>query len=284
MIRLARVALAAGLLGSACLALPARVASAAECVRVVVDYGTSSGANTHCTSSSGTAADVLAKRAAELGKPPPRYKGNFLCAIDGYPESGCGDHGTEPYWSLWYWANGQWVYSSEGAAGLMVADRDGDGHPDPLGFRYHEFETKRAPRANPSYPKPPAPTTNPPRTAPPPAPAPRTGATTSAPGTPAGTQPGTQPGALPGAPSPGGATPAPGTTAAPPVAATSGPAAPDAAATAAPSGTPEAVATFAEPPLPARKGGDGLPLGTVLGAVLAAGLIGAAAYQRRGNP
>ena len=256
--RLARVVLAATIgLAPVVAALPAR---AAECVRVVVDYGTAAGAGMHCTSATGTAAEVLARRAQDLGTTPPRYEGNFLCAIDGYPESGCGDHGTEPYWSFWYWANGGWVYSSLGVDSYTVRDADKDGHPDPLGFRYHAFEKKEQPRANPSYPKPttaPPPTTQPPATRPPgtsrPAvPTARTSSATSAspPASPGVT------GSAPAVPTVTG-TPSPGT-----------------------GGTVTASVPPAYTGPPPREP-DGFPVGTVVGGLLALGLLGAAAARFR---
>jgi hypothetical protein len=288
-----RTAFGAVLAAAGLWALPLPAASAAECVRVVVDYGTLGGApssspNTTCVSSSGTAAEVLAARASAIGAPAPRYRGNFLCAIDGYPESGCGDHGTEPYWSLWLWVDGRWTYSSLGVDSYTVRDADRDGHPDPIGFRYHEFETKRAPRANPSYP---APTTRPP-TAPPRA---TPGATRTA--APAGTAGTGRAGATGGA------------TAAPPGATATGPGTtpgttgrPTASAAGSVSGTATAASTT-----PAASGTDGtdgpddvsgegealpafpgneseLPWGAVAGVLLAAALIGAGAYRARRAP
>jgi hypothetical protein len=144
--RLARALAAVAFVAAA--AVPAR---ADECVRVVVDYDAP---NTHCTTAAtnDTVADVLAQRAKETHNPQPRYSSSgFLCAIDGKPDTGCGDHDTEPYWSIWYWQSGRWVYSSQGVTTLVVADRDHDGHPDPFGFRFTPFEEKRQPRANPSY-------------------------------------------------------------------------------------------------------------------------------------
>lgn len=277
MTRLARAVLAATIgLAPVAAALPAR---AAECVRVVVDYGTFAGApqgpNTHCTSSpsGATAAEVLAKRADELGlstSQRPRYNGNFLCAIDGYPGTGCGDHGTEPYWSLWLWVGGTWVYSSEGVATYTVRDADKDGHPDPIGFRYHEFKTKRQPRANPGYP---APTTAPPATPSPSGAAPSHGATTappSAPSRPAG----------PGATSTPAATPVSATPAPTGVAGTT-PAPTGAAAVAGPS-----VSAAATGPVtfPVREQGGGFPYGTLVALAIALGLGGATLVKLRRAP
>jgi hypothetical protein len=272
-------------------------------VRVVVDYGTLGGApssspNTHCVSSDGTAAEVLAARASAIGAPAPRYRGNFLCAIDGYPKEGCGDHGTEPYWSLWLWVNGQWTYSSLGVDTYTVRDADKDGHPDPIGFRYHEFQTKRQPRANPSYPAPttrppaPHPTTAPPRaTTPPhgtagPTAAPHGGGdATAAPGGTATAGPGaTGPAGTPGAT---GATGATGAAGGPTPGAASG-AAPGSASGAATPGTPDGTGEpgapdgmAGAPPVFDTPEGGGFPWGALGGGLLALGLIGAGAYRAR---
>lgn len=146
---------------------------AAICVNVVVDDGRTA-VTRHCTNAAygDTAAEVLAERAREVHRPAPRYNGNFLCAIDGYPGTGCGDHGTEPYWSFWIWANGKWTYSSYGVDSYPVSDSDHDGKPDPIGFRYQPFKTKQSPRAGGFAAPPPTtqPTTQPPRPAPSPVP------------------------------------------------------------------------------------------------------------------
>ena len=256
--------------------LPAPGAAAAECVKVVVDYGTfadsPAGPRTACVDVpyGGTAADALAGRA--------RYKGNFLCAIDGYPRSGCGDEPPSPYWSIWYWSGGRWVYSQEGVATLEVADRDRDGHPDPFGFRYHEVDGRLPPRSDPSYPKPtPRATTAAPTTR-----APRPRATTSAPAA-----PGHRPTAATGGPTDG---PAPGLPGGEPVTGAPGhpttrPPSPGATTTATPSATPSAAETAEaraagpdDPPVP---GDGGVPAGTVAGGALALALLGAAAYRFR---
>lgn len=249
-------------------AMPA-TAYAAECVKVVVDYGTIAGApagpNTRCVDvgDDGTAADALHGRA--------RYKGNFLCAIDGYPETGCGDEPPSPYWSFWVWRHGAWAYSNEGVGTFTVGDADGDGHPDPLGFRYHEVDKKAAPRATPSYPRP---ATAPPRTTAP--------GRTAAP--PASTAPG-----VPGTPrrtAGAAATRAPGES----PSATAARVAPSPTGT--PAATQAATAPATEPSvdepvagesgaLPVRDDDGGFPVGAVAGGVLAMGLLGAAAYRFR---
>jgi hypothetical protein len=255
----------------ACLAAVALPARAATCVNVVVDTG--SGTPTrHCTAASygTTAAAVLAQRAKETGQPAPRYNGNFLCAIDGYPESGCGDHGTEPYWSFWIWVNGAWTYSSSGVDAYAVEDADHDGRPDPLGFRYTPFESKQRPRAAGA---PPAPQ----RTTPPPAPHP---APTPPAPDPATSAPGVRPGSSQGAGAPGVhfVTSPPAATTAGPGSAAPGAATPSGAASDGAAPAPDAV----EPTVAAgARRHRGLPLGTVAAGAVASALLGAAAYKTR---
>jgi hypothetical protein len=247
-------------------------AAPAECVRVVVDYGTfldsPSGPVTNCTSVAygASAADTLAKRATQFGKPAPRYASDgFLCGIDGYPHDGCGEQAGNPYWSFWVWRHGAWTYSSVGVASYAVQDSDKDGHPDPIGFRYADPSTGDQPRADPGYPAPRA-TAPPPTTAPP-----RPGATATVPaGGTRATETATATAtagatATPGGTSPGGAPP---------------------------SGTPSPVAALrtarttapgpATPPdVVARTSKRSFPVGLAGGGVLAAALLGAAAWRFR---
>jgi hypothetical protein len=261
--------------------LPVVLPPQAACVHVVVDYGTYSGApagpNAHCTGgrSGDTAAEVLARRSTELGSTPPRYNGNFLCAIDGYPKgSACGDHGTEPYWSVWYWAGGRWVYSQRGVDSYTNADTDKDGCLDPLGFRYHAFEKKETPRAAPptcgTPTQPPGNPKSPPARRPP-----------------VGGQPAAPPTAAPSSGSGGSG----GVTATPAGAATGPPGSP--AATGAvptdPTGLDAApTATAPEPTTPpgvaAPHHSGGVPWTTLLAGLVAAVLIGAAAFRMRRTP
>jgi len=240
-----------------------------ECVYLVVDRVA---AETHCTTVEGNAAEALAQRAEDLDRPAPRYKGNFLCAIDGYPQAPeCGDDPPNDYWSVWYYSGGKWVYSSLGVADLMVEDRDRDGHPDPLGFRLHEVDEKAPPRASPAYPKP----------------APTRSARPSAGPTTAGPRPTAKAGGASGSGGPGATTATPGGTGGPGGTPGSGPG----SATAGPGTGAESGATGAtpastgaaggEPGGGGRGGGGDFPVGTAAGAVLAAGLIGAAALRFR---
>lgn len=262
-----RVALLA-VLCTAGLALPATPVRAGECVKVAVDYGTAPGApagpDTRCVTvpDDAVAAHALGNRA--------RYKGNFLCAIDGYPESGCGDEPPSPYWSFWVWKSGTWVYASEGVATYRVGDTDGDGHPDPLGFRFHEVDGKAPPRANPSYP-----TSKPARTTAPAPPPTRTAAPrTTAPGGVASSN----------LASTTTAPAATGSAAPLPVAGRSAGATPDPTAGPTTPGTTEPSASAAAGDVPRDAGGGGFPVGTVAGATLAAGLLAAAALRFRRTP
>jgi hypothetical protein len=259
------------------------LAAPPACVSVVVDYGTAAGApagpNTHCTgaASGDTAAAVLARRSTELGSAPPRYSGNFLCAIDGYPKSGCGDHGSEPYWSFWIWAGGKWSYSQLGVDSYTTGDSDHDGCQDPLGFRYTEFKTTNAPRATPprcaTPTQPPGNPKSPPARRPPvggPPAAPPTGGSGTGPGTDAGNGTGN---AASGAPP----------TSAPPAAGSGGPSgSPTAAAPGGTSAAP-APATTTPPGLAAPRRSSS-PLGLIVVGLVAAALIVAAAVRMRRTP
>jgi hypothetical protein len=228
---------------------------AAICVNVVVDDGRSA-VTRHCTTAAygDTAAEVLAERAREVHRPAPRYNGNFLCAIDGYPGTGCGDHGTEPYWSFWIWANGRWSYSSFGVDSYPVSDSDKDGKPDPIGFRYQPFKTKQSPRAGGFAAPPPTqpPTTQPPR----PATSPQPSRTTTPGGTTSSGTPSRSTSTAPTAmrrPTPAGASESSGA-------------------------PPSADAVEPTPEASSRRGN---PAGTVAAGALALALIGAAAWRFR---
>lgn len=69
-------------------------------------------------------AEVLAERARMLNRPPPRYNSaGLLCAIDGYPASGCGERveGGFAYWSYHLGVTAQWNRAGTGPA-LRPAD------------------------------------------------------------------------------------------------------------------------------------------------------------------
>lgn len=94
-------------------------------VRVVVDYGDLAEAPAEpgvvCVSvpEGADGSEVLAARAEQLGTPAPRYEASgLLCAIDGVPETGCGeptDTGYR-YWSYWLGTAEGWEYASVGPA------------------------------------------------------------------------------------------------------------------------------------------------------------------------
>lgn len=74
--------------------------------------------------SGASGAEVLAERARMLNRPPPRYNASgLLCAIDGYPASGCGDRveGGFAYWSYHLGVTAQWTRAGTGPA-LRPAD------------------------------------------------------------------------------------------------------------------------------------------------------------------
>lgn len=112
---------------------PAPTASASPCaaaapasVAVVVDFGDGSPVSAVCVpaGSSDNGAVVLAARAQQLGTPAPRFDSSgFVCGIDGYPTSGCGEQNgsTYAYWSYWHGsADGGWSYSNVGPGGSRV--------------------------------------------------------------------------------------------------------------------------------------------------------------------
>ena len=112
------------------LVAPTTTASASPCafspasVAVVVDFGDGSPVSAVCVpaDSSDNGAAVLAARARQLGTPAPRFDSSgFVCGIDGFPSSGCGEQtgGTYAYWSYWH-GSGSWDYSNVGPGGSRV--------------------------------------------------------------------------------------------------------------------------------------------------------------------
>jgi len=98
-------------------------------VAVVIDTGTTAsspgGVSTTCVDvdpgARGT--DVLDARARRLGRPLPRYDSTgLLCAIDGFPETGCGDASGSDYlyWSYWAGSAGRWYYSNLGPGARVM--------------------------------------------------------------------------------------------------------------------------------------------------------------------
>ena len=140
------LALPAALAGVVPDALPQACASAEGQVRasLVVDFGTVEGlgsrpANTDdciTLAAGGNGATLIAQR---FGKSTIRINSSgLICAIDGYPATGCGEHlpnGKYRYWS--YWKGGsRWDYATIGPADRKIVDgsvegwRFGDGSTD----------------------------------------------------------------------------------------------------------------------------------------------------------
>jgi hypothetical protein len=101
-------------------------------IPVVVDTGGASGsAAVACVpvAAGSNGAQVLAVRAKMLGVPAPRYnESGLLCAIDGYPATGCGqavgDHYA--YWA-YYHGGSSWTYANVGPAEWQVFSGDVEG-------------------------------------------------------------------------------------------------------------------------------------------------------------
>lgn len=104
-------------------------AAGAVCVGVVVAR-TPPASDDRCVRvpAGSTGLDVLVQRAKAAGRPSPRFSGDGqVCAIDGYPATGCGvpdGNGGYRYWSYWTKSPGasSWSYSRVGAGGRTVAD------------------------------------------------------------------------------------------------------------------------------------------------------------------
>lgn len=176
--------------------------AATECARVpgrvvvalVVDDGKT--VNTTCVDvePGDSGAVALRRRAEKLGVPVPRYDASgLMCAIDGYPATGCGEpdgSGAYLYWSYWWGGDGGWRYASSGPASRKVTDGSVEGWRF---IRGRGTGTENAPRADATFrwavPATTPGATHPPTTSPPPTPAP---APAPAPGRPATPQrPGT---------------------------------------------------------------------------------------------
>jgi hypothetical protein len=101
---------------------PCAAAAGQVRIAVVVDFGTEPGApapGSVCVpvEDRSNGAAVLQARARQLGTPAPRFDGSgFLCAIDGWPESGCGERTADGYryWSYWQGTTDGWRYSQVG--------------------------------------------------------------------------------------------------------------------------------------------------------------------------
>lgn len=177
-------------------------------VRVVLDFGGAAGAPSGVSdvcvpvADRTTGAELLVARARQLGTPAPRFEGGFVCAIDGFPETGCGEQtgAGYRYWSYWHGEAGSWTYANVGPAGWKLRDGDVEG------WRFLDGgpeSTAAPPRAAPtSCPAPapaPAPTRSPAPTAPPttaPAAVPPSPASSTTTATPAPTSTTTTPAAI----------------------------------------------------------------------------------------
>ena len=112
--------------------VPPHLAKGQIVVAVVVDFGgVDAKVLVSCvTARTGeTGAQVLQAQGRVTGYPTPRYdESGLLCAIDGYPTSGCGaeSSGHYAYWA--YWHGGEhWQYANNGPGEWTVARGDVEG-------------------------------------------------------------------------------------------------------------------------------------------------------------
>lgn len=101
-------------------------------VVVVIDPGDGGPTSTAClvVPRGTTGSQILARRAAMLGAAVPRYASSgLLCAIDGYPSSGCGERGGSGfrYWAYFSGSSGDWRYGANNPFTRRVADGDIEG-------------------------------------------------------------------------------------------------------------------------------------------------------------
>jgi hypothetical protein len=101
-------------------------------VPVVVDFGGRNGrvlVTCILVKRGVSGAQVLQAQAALLGYPTPRYaESGLLCAIDGYPTSGCGTQSGDHYAYWAYWHGGRrWQYANGGPGEWKVARGDVEG-------------------------------------------------------------------------------------------------------------------------------------------------------------
>jgi hypothetical protein len=180
-------------------------------VAVVVDYDGLPGAPTSprvdCIAvPPGTRSSaLLTLRARQLGLPAPRWRttDGLLCAIDGYPSTGCATtdaNGTYTYWSYWWGVGSSWQYASLGPTGHVATDGSVEGWRFGNGRGTGQDDAPRASVSASRCPVAPAPTAVPPASS-------GGGVITASPSNPAGTAPaGTkQPSARATAPNPAAA-------------------------------------------------------------------------------
>lgn len=101
-------------------------------VVIVVDPGAVGGPSAAClvVPAGTTGAQALARRASDMGSAVPRYNGSgLLCAIDGYPGSGCGDRNSSGYlyWAYFSGSSGSWVYGNFNPFTKRLVDGDIEG-------------------------------------------------------------------------------------------------------------------------------------------------------------
>lgn len=111
-------------------------------VVVVVDFGTQPGAPTTQTATcavlakGSTGGDLLEARAAILRSQKPRYNGSgLMCALDGFPSTGCGQMTPDGYlyWAYWTGTSGSWVYGGGNPFTRRLSDGDIEGWRFTLG-------------------------------------------------------------------------------------------------------------------------------------------------------
>jgi hypothetical protein len=112
--------------------VPAHIAKGQIVVAVVADFGGENGkviVTCVLVKPGVSGAQVLQAQAALLGYPSPRYaESGLLCAIDGYPTSGCGTE-TGAHYAYWaYWHGGKrWLYANGGPGESRVVKGDVEG-------------------------------------------------------------------------------------------------------------------------------------------------------------
>ena len=116
-------------------AVPAHLAKGHIVVPIVVDFGGRDAkvlVTCIVTKSGDTGAQVLEAQAPLLGYSVPRYDASgsgLLCAIDGYPASGCGTESGNhyAYWAYWHGGGKRWQYASDGPGEWTVSKGDVEG-------------------------------------------------------------------------------------------------------------------------------------------------------------
>ena len=104
-------------------------------IRVVIvvdaaDFGGGSSVTCLVVPMGTTGSQLLARRSAELGTGAVRYgSSGLLCAIDGLPATGCGDHnaGGFDYWGYFIGRSGSWVYGNINPFTRRLSDGDIEG-------------------------------------------------------------------------------------------------------------------------------------------------------------